>query len=93
MPPSSSLQYANTSLSLLFGRDQCSDVFGSDASNEICSPSRTLCCVRRGQEYPACHQSLGKGWCCIGKCGFCRPQLNIFCPLIFKARDGIAYIP
>ncbi|AEO56534.1 hypothetical protein MYCTH_2301600 [Thermothelomyces thermophilus ATCC 42464] len=66
MPPSSSLQYANTSLSLLFGRDQCSDVFGSDASNEICSPSRTLCCVRRGQEYPACHQSLGKGWCCIG---------------------------
>ncbi|KAL2191451.1 hypothetical protein L209DRAFT_675829 [Thermothelomyces heterothallicus CBS 203.75] len=66
MPPSSSLQYANTSLSLLFGRDQCSDVFGSDASDEICSPSQTLCCVRRGQEYPACHQSLGKGWCCIG---------------------------
>ncbi|KAK0623677.1 hypothetical protein B0T14DRAFT_516869 [Immersiella caudata] len=54
-------------VSLLFGRDSCSDAFGQIASNSICAPSRTLCCVRRGQVYPSCQQYLGKGWCCTGE--------------------------
>ncbi|KAK4038956.1 hypothetical protein C8A01DRAFT_16996 [Parachaetomium inaequale] len=65
MPPGSSLQYENA-FSLLFGRDLCSDAFGSDASDQGCTPSLTLCCVRQNQQYPRCQQSLGKGWCCIG---------------------------
>ncbi|KAK4244162.1 hypothetical protein C7999DRAFT_17562, partial [Corynascus novoguineensis] len=63
--PGSNLQYENT-FNLLYGRDSCSDVFGPDVSNQNCSPSLTLCCVRLDQEYPARHRSLGKGWCCIG---------------------------
>ncbi|KAK4463248.1 hypothetical protein QBC42DRAFT_345736 [Cladorrhinum samala] len=51
----------------LFGRDSCSDAFGSNAMNSICAPSNTLCCVRRNQAFPSCQQYLGRGWCCVGE--------------------------
>ncbi|KAK0615131.1 hypothetical protein B0T17DRAFT_657375 [Bombardia bombarda] len=50
----------------IFARDACSDVFGSTASNSICTPSFTLCCVRSRQVFPSCQQYLGRGWCCVG---------------------------
>ncbi|AEO69123.1 uncharacterized protein THITE_2119167 [Thermothielavioides terrestris NRRL 8126] len=53
-------------LPLLIARDECSDAFGSNASNSICNPSMTLCCVWHGQPFPSCHQYLGNGWCCAG---------------------------
>ncbi|EGZ69846.1 hypothetical protein NEUTE2DRAFT_95271 [Neurospora tetrasperma FGSC 2509] len=64
--PSSS--YGQTSLNVLFGRaDVCDEAFpGEGASTDFCSPSNTLCCVRKGQQYPACESGIGKGWCCTG---------------------------
>ncbi|KAK3302282.1 uncharacterized protein B0T15DRAFT_299658 [Chaetomium strumarium] len=65
MPPDPNLRHEDA-FSLLYGRDECSDAFGPIASNALCSPGKTLCCVRRGQEFPSCQQYLGKGWCCTG---------------------------
>ncbi|KAK3292651.1 uncharacterized protein B0H64DRAFT_233657 [Chaetomium fimeti] len=66
MPPGPSLQYER-SLSLLLGREvMCADIFGSEGVTKICSPSLTRCCARRGEEFPSCQESLGKGWCCDG---------------------------
>ncbi|KAK1779552.1 hypothetical protein QBC45DRAFT_132397 [Copromyces sp. CBS 386.78] len=64
--PSSS--YGQTGLNALFGRaDVCDVAFpGEGASTDFCSPSNTLCCVRKGQQYPACQAGVGKGWCCTG---------------------------
>ncbi|CCC05329.1 hypothetical protein SMACR_08644 [Sordaria macrospora] len=64
--PSSS--YGQTGLNALFGRaDVCDVAFpGEGASTNFCSPSNTLCCVRKGQQYPACQTGVGKGWCCTG---------------------------
>ncbi|KAI8947544.1 hypothetical protein F4801DRAFT_592498 [Xylaria longipes] len=50
----------------LLKRDECSDAFGSDWSDNICSPSETLCCVQSGQDFPRCQVQLNKGWCCVG---------------------------
>ncbi|KAI1458646.1 hypothetical protein F4805DRAFT_120466 [Annulohypoxylon moriforme] len=50
----------------IFKRDQCSDAFGADRFNSICSPSNTLCCVQQGEVFPSCQQELGMGWCCVG---------------------------
>ncbi|KAK4169824.1 hypothetical protein QBC43DRAFT_38572 [Cladorrhinum sp. PSN259] len=64
---SSNLYLRGERASSLFGRDACSDAFGSNAMNSICAPSNTLCCVRRNQPFPSCQQYLGRGWCCVGE--------------------------
>ncbi|KAH6968235.1 hypothetical protein DER45DRAFT_588835 [Fusarium avenaceum] len=32
------------------------------------APSKTRCCVRDSQDFPACKKHVGKGWCCVEEC-------------------------
>jgi hypothetical protein len=50
----------------VFGRDVCDAAFpGEGAVQNLCTPSKTLCCVRKTESYPQCQNFLGKGWCCV----------------------------
>jgi hypothetical protein len=50
----------------IFARDVCDTAFpGEGAVQNLCTPSNTLCCVRKSAPYPQCQNFLGKGWCCV----------------------------